>query len=202
MSAPATGWQVAATEAKRRLTYRVSVRNQQRAQQRQPGCAIVSPARLRIFRLSGPPALSVVNELTPSPYHRSLIRNEGGTAGTTYMLAYPSHRPTAPGERRDKFVGTIDAGAKHASHGRWFRQVCLGAYHIRYQFWTVENQHSRTALSLCRSRPGMIGEPDIWPHTDRTRRLLIVWATNVANLARAELDSSLTQMWSNWLVRH
>ena len=100
-----TGWQVAATgSVSGDLTYRVSVR----AINSEPNSvsravSIVSPARLRIFRLSGPPALSVVNELyTPSPFTiEALIRNEESTAAHNvhasilHPIGYFSHPVSA-----------------------------------------------------------------------------------------------------------
>lgn len=196
-----TGWQVAATgSVSGDLTYRVSVR----AINSEPNSvsravSIVSPARLRIFRLSGPPALSVVNELyNPSPFTiEALIRNEGGTAAHNVhaSVLHPIGLLLAPGERRDKFVGTIDAGAE--ARLTWSLVPTGVSGSLPYSVSILhggEPALQNSFIFVPELRPKVwIGEPETYGRTQIAPGdyfSISVWATNVANLARAELDLS------------
>ncbi|KLU40542.1 MAG: hypothetical protein AA931_02940 [Peptococcaceae bacterium 1109] len=196
-----TGWQVAATgSVSGDLTYKVSVR----AINSEPnsvsrGVAVVSPARLRIFRLSGPPALTIAEErYNPSPFTiEAVLRNEGGTAAQNVKasLLNPFGLVLASGDRKDKFVGQIQPGEEVKLN--WSLVPTGISGQLPYSVTIVysgEPALQNNFVFVPELRPKVwIGEPQTYGRAEIRKGdyfSLSIWATNIPNLSRAELDLS------------
>ncbi len=196
-----TGWQVAATgTVSGDLTYKVSVR----AINAEPnsvsrGVAVVSPARLRIFRLSGPPALTIAEErYNPSPFTvEAVLRNEGGTAAQNVKASIlnPFGLVLASGERKDKFIGEIAPGEEVRLN--WSLMPTGISGQLPYSVTIVysgEPALQNNFVFVPELRPKVwIGEPQTYGRAEIRPGdyfSISVWATNIPNFCRAELDLS------------
>lgn len=196
-----TGWQVAATgSVSGDLTYKVSVR----AINSEPnsvsrGVSVVSPARLRISRLYGPPALSVVGErYNPSPFAiEAIIRNEGGTAAHNVKASVlnPIGLLLAQGERRDKFIGPIEPEEEVKLSWALVPTGVSGS--LPYSVTIVHSGEpalQNSFIFVPELRPKVwIGDPETYGQSQIRPGdyfSISVWATNIINLAKAELDLS------------
>jgi len=196
-----TGWQVAATgSVSGDLTYKVSVR----AINAEPnsvsrGITVVSPARLRIFRLSGPPALTITEErYNPSPFTiEAVLRNEGGTAAQNVKASVlnPFGLALASGDRKDKFISQIQPGEEVVLN--WSLAPTGISGQLPYSVTIVysgEPALQNNFVFVPELRPKVwIGEPQTYGRAEIRPGdyfSISVWATNVRNFARAEIDLS------------
>ncbi|NLM54069.1 MAG: cellulosome anchor protein [Firmicutes bacterium] len=196
-----TGWQVAATgTVSGDLTYKVSVR----AINSEPnsvsrGLTVVSPARLRIFRLSGPPALTIAGErYNPSPFTiEAVLRNEGGTAAQNVKASIlnPFGLLLAPGDRKDKFIGAIQPGEEVKLN--WYLAPTGISGQLPYSVTIVYSGEPALQNNFV-----FVPElrPKVWISESQTYGRetisvgdyfsISVWATNISDFSRAELDLS------------
>lgn len=198
-----TGWQVRAkSNVEGTFTYEVVVASTNSEPNRASrSVEVLSPAKLQVY-VSAPPALGIKDErFDPATFEVTvLLRNEGGTPyyGGSFELLHPMLE-LLPGQRAQRFPGTIDAGEELSF--KWVLRPQAGYFGggpLSYSLRITSARGEQTVRTMSIIIPLLkakvwVGEPEVVGGglvTEGGYFSLPIWATNIPDFIGAELDLS------------